>query len=418
VRTLRRSRLLAFLVALSCAGILAVGVKVFLARHSIEALNASRGPIVIRSGGTYSGRWQSLDDAVPAVTIATTEPVVIQDAEIRSTGDLIYSGKPDANLTVVRTLGVGLHPKQRGHSPGRFVKVFNAAAVTVRNNELIGTAGIWVGQYRESRMRSIQIQRNLARNIDGRRSDGVDGWLEGPKDFDRVQFAHLSKVRAVQDADISWNEVVNEPGASRVEDVINLFLSSGTPARPIQVHDNFVSGAFPLHPESDPYSGGGILLGDGVPDGGLQSAYVTAFGNQVVGTENYGIAIAAGHDITMHGNRAISDGRLPDGRQMSVSNAGLYIWDFYVAKHLGGAPGAFRGNYAYDNVSGWMNLKSGSKAKRTDVWFPDCATAASGASRCVGNLSLSTAVTAVTEADEARAWQEKLVRARIHVGRR
>ena len=35
------------------------------------------GPIRITSGGTYTGNWQSLDPATPAVQILTTQPVTI-----------------------------------------------------------------------------------------------------------------------------------------------------------------------------------------------------------------------------------------------------------------------------------------------------------------------------------------------------
>ena len=46
-------------------------------------------PIVITEGGTYSGNWQSTDAKTPAVTVATTAPVIIENAHIRSAGSLI-----------------------------------------------------------------------------------------------------------------------------------------------------------------------------------------------------------------------------------------------------------------------------------------------------------------------------------------
>ena len=47
------------------------------------------GPIVITEGGTYSGNWQSTDAKTPAVTVSTTAPVIIENAHIRSAGNLI-----------------------------------------------------------------------------------------------------------------------------------------------------------------------------------------------------------------------------------------------------------------------------------------------------------------------------------------
>ncbi|WP_189011719.1 NPCBM/NEW2 domain-containing protein, partial [Deinococcus malanensis] len=45
------------------------------------------GPLVISKGGTYSGNWESPDTG-PAVSIQTTEPVIIENANIRGKGVL------------------------------------------------------------------------------------------------------------------------------------------------------------------------------------------------------------------------------------------------------------------------------------------------------------------------------------------
>ena len=63
--------------------------------------------------------------------------------------------------------------------------------------------------------------------------------------------------------DIGWNEVINTPGASDVEDVISLYKSGGTSAQPARIHNNFIWGAFP-NPIGNGYSGGGIMVGDRV----------------------------------------------------------------------------------------------------------------------------------------------------------
>ena len=44
---------------------------------------------MITEGGTYSGNWQSTDAKTPAVMVATTAPVIIENAHIRSAGSLI-----------------------------------------------------------------------------------------------------------------------------------------------------------------------------------------------------------------------------------------------------------------------------------------------------------------------------------------
>ncbi|MGC2402140.1 MAG: chitobiase/beta-hexosaminidase C-terminal domain-containing protein, partial [Acidobacteriaceae bacterium] len=66
------------------------------------------GSLVITQGGTYTGNWQSTDAKTPAVTIATTQPVVIENAHLRSAGDLIRTTIAGANITVRNSLGVAL----------------------------------------------------------------------------------------------------------------------------------------------------------------------------------------------------------------------------------------------------------------------------------------------------------------------
>ncbi|HET9378720.1 MAG TPA: hypothetical protein VFO40_27360 [Chthoniobacterales bacterium] len=39
---------------------------------------------------------------------------------------------------------------------------------------------------------------------------------------------------------IGWNEITNQFGLSQPSDAINIYQSSGTPGRPILVHNNFV----------------------------------------------------------------------------------------------------------------------------------------------------------------------------------
>ena len=135
-------------------------------------------------------------------------------------------------------------------------------SVVIENNDIEGTGGIYLLDYagNPTSETTVRIVRNRAHNIDGRRSDGADGFLS---DVDLVQFVQLDKVRHVPHIEIAWNQVIDDPGRSRVEDVINIYLSSGTRASPIQIHDNYICGAYPANPTARDYSGGGIMLADG-----------------------------------------------------------------------------------------------------------------------------------------------------------
>jgi hypothetical protein len=380
---------------------------------------AYTGPIVITRGGTYTGNWQSLDAGTSAVTIKTTEPVVIENANVRSRGDLISTGVSGTNVTVRNTRGYALNPEVAGQTPGRFFDGEYFKNVVLRNNYLEGTGGIRLLEYRGNFTtdQTVKVVGNVALNIDGRKSDGNGGYL----DFDKRtrisdgveesgykirQFVQFDKVANVPGIEVAWNQVINEPGKSRVEDVINVYKSSGTATSPIRIHDNYIQGAYNVKPWQASYSdgtweydygyeGGGIMLGDG--SSGV--AYVHAYDNQVVSTTNYGIAIAAGHDSVFYDNRILSSGRLPDGRRIADQNVGAYIWDLYKAGSSG-----FYNNSGRDNLIGWV--KGGG---RNDWWIPD-ATSFTNNTRWPGE------VTTATEAAELTRWRDKLTSSGVRTG--
>jgi hypothetical protein len=375
--------------------------------------------IVVTSGGTYSGEWESNDPQVSPVTSRTTEPVVIINSTLRGKDDLIATDVTGANITVRNTRGFGMNPNVAGEEPGRFLKAERFKNVVVENNYLEGTSGIYLFDYRGSRIaaESVRVIGNRALNIDGRKSDGNGGFLDfnertrisdglEERGYERVQFLQLNKVQDVPGIEIAWNEVINEPGKSRVEDNVSIYRSGGTAQSPVLIHDNYIHGAYTIKPwQSDTvdatwqydwdYSGGGIMLGDG--DG---SAYVKAYNNQVISTTNYGIAIFAGHDMEFYNNRVVSSGKLADGRSIFAQNVGVYIWD---GLDLG--PGQFYNNSGRDNQIGWIN----DKGDRNDWWIPD-ATSFTNNIEWPGQLMLQ------VEAAEWTLWQQKQTTSGVKIG--
>jgi hypothetical protein len=352
------------------------------------------GPIVITAGGTYTGSWQSLDPNVPAIEIETSEPVIILNSSIRSRGDLIKATGDGANLTIRNTAGYALNPNVRNQAPGRFLRVDGFARVTVENCYLEGTAGIYVAGYvgDHTSAQTVKILRNRALNIDGRFSDGNGGFLTGPDDHSFTQFFQINGVRDLTGAEIAWNEVINEPGKSRVEDNISVHDSSGTSASPLLIHDNYIQGAYPADPAHDAtYTGGGIMLSDN------GSSYVRAYNNQVIATSNYGIAISSGHDNAMYRNRILSSGLLPDGKTAASQNVGAYIWNQNDES-------TFANNIGYGNLVGWV-----SESRRNDWWVPDAA-------QWFNNSNWPDPLAQSTEADEWTFWVQKTLAAKIVVG--
>ena len=345
------------------------------------------GPIVITKGGTYSGHFESRDRDVPVIRIKTTEPVTITNSVLRGRGDLIRSTTLGANITVTATQGYGMNPQVLGKPTGRFLEVEKPARLYIASNYLSGTAGMYVYKYGGHHLgaQTYRFLGNTAKNIDGRRSDGAGGYMtyndralrdtgeRKSSGYEQVQFLQLDQVHSVAGIEIAGNKITNEPGNSRVEDNISIFKSSGTAASPIRIHDNEINGAYTISPASAStanktwrydwsYTGGGIMLGDGL--GATPSedpGCIACYNNTIVNTTNFGIAISAGHDITFFNNKVGSTGRLADGRTIFAQNVGVYIWNMRKAPAT-----RFFNNTAHNNVISW--LKNGI---HNDWWVPD-----------------------------------------------
>ena len=366
------------------------------------AVASAAESLTITRGGTYrDGEYRS-------VVVNTDEPVVIEHMTLRGGADgghLITSHYHRANVIIRNVRGYGANPNVAGKATGRFASLEGFSNVVIENCLLEGTAGIYLLDYAgdHTAKNTLKIRRNRARNIDGRKSDGKGGYLAGGEGAaELVQFVQLDKVRAVADVEIAWNEVVNEPGKSRVEDVISIYLSSGTQTAPIKIHDNFIRGAYAADAATESFSGGGIMLGDGVAKNspGGDPAFVEAFENQVLDTTNYGIAISAGHDCVFHHNRIVSAGLLPDGTKIAGQNVGAYVWDSYKA-----GKDRFHNNGGHDNVIGWKD-KAG---VRNDWWRPDAATWET-------NETWPSPINLDVYEAEWKRWQEKLKEKDVTVG--
>jgi hypothetical protein len=350
-----------------------------------------RNNAVILRGGTYSGGEYS------SLVINTPEPVVVENMTLRGSGILISSHYQKANLTLRNVRAYG--PDDEQHA-GRFVSLEGFANVRIENCHLERTQGIYLLDYAGdgTPANTVKILRNRSRNIDGRRGGGGRGGK-----VDLVQFVQLDKVRGVPEMEIAWNEVVNEPGQSAVEDNINIYLSGGTPDSPLNIHDNFIRGGYASDPARGEYSGGGILLGDGNAEPEKDARFVVAIDNQVLDTTNYGIAIAAGHDCRIERNRIVSAGVMPDGKTpIAAQNVGVYIWDSYKTGEK-----RFYNNSGKDNLVGWV--KQGNDGNRNDWWAPHAA-------RFENNTRWPGQITLATYDDEFRRWQQKCAAKGVTVG--
>ena len=280
-------------------------------------------PFKITKGGTYKGDWESKNTEVPAVDVLTQEPVVIEQSHIAGAGYLVKHWAGKANIVIRNTRGYGLEPTawKDYMKPRRFLAVAGFRNVVIENCEMLQTAGILLGgsyQGNGSETETFKIRRNLVRNIDGRIMGGKD----------KVQFFQTNFRGAVQHAEVCWNEVINEPGKSAVEDNINIYNTRGTEASPIRIHHNYIQGAFPVPATSSKYSGGGIIT-DGDGDLDTCTAHIEAYENHLVGLGNYSMGMAGGNNLHYHHNRVINAGKFDDGSKYPFYVSSLWGNDYY-----------------------------------------------------------------------------------------
>lgn len=348
------------------AGLAVVGGVAFIAADSpadaaspppIESdAGITYGPaITITTGGTYSPK-------AAGVTVNTTQPVILEDCYVKSTTRHLITAGAGSNVTVRNCrLEGSATPNNAGY---RAVMATNVAAITVTNSDFLHIAPVKVllGTPR------ISILNNRVRDIIGDETNCCGGGYAPA-----FQLSNLTS----SGAEIAWNEVVNLPGQSNMEDAVNLFGASGTLTNPINVHDNFIWGAYPL-PVTDRYSGGGILTGDG--GGGTNHIVVTQ--NQVVGAANYGIQIGGGNNVRFTQNRVVASGQTADGTPIPSMNTNPF-WTYNTAP---------TNSTMSDNVWALMRPPGGyfepnnQTWHRVDSWMPACG---SNGNTCTGNQSLT-----------------------------
>jgi len=368
------------------------------------------GPIVITKGGTYSGNWESKDPGTPAVLLQTSDPVIIENSNIRGRGSLV---KGFGNRITLRNVnGYGLNPNVAGARVGWFLAAEEFFDIKIENCYGENTGGIYLRSYKgdSSKKESVFISKNKFKNINGLPSSGKDTYrLDLPDSI--AHMIQFNDVNRIANAEISWNEVINEPEKSQVEENINMYMSSGTLDSPILIHDNYIQGAYSSQPElREKYSGGGIILGDGAKYYPSNIGYTRVYDNQIVSTTNQGIAIAGGVENHVYNNRIISSGKLPDGSRIPAQNTGVYLWN--SSKDSSNARKNFSNNSITKNYIAWNKVTIDGISVGSPWWFPDCG---QENNICDNNISDEN-VNLNTEKNEYLRWVDKLKSSKIKIG--
>ncbi len=371
------------------------------------------GPITITQGGTYSGNWKSTNPNTAAVTISTTEPVIIQNSYVTGPADLINDPDYGNNLTVKNVIGIGVNPNVSGQGYGLFVDAQNSVLLDVENCYFENVQfGVYLRGYTGNRngTQTITILNNRGRNILGVESNGNNGTLAGESKWKWAHAFQLSGAYGVPGIRIAWNEIVNYPSQSLVNENINMFDSGGTSSSPALIHDNYVQGAYAYNPAVDSYNGGGFTT-DGTASDTAQTAtaFNNIYNNQFIDTVNMGIEIGTGHDNAAYNNRVISAGLLPNGTQIPAQNVGLTLYDVYGNI----ANGSMYNNNMYNNTVGWMcwAARCAWDGYRNDEWFP------LNSSYYGTNQSISAnPITLAMESTEYQTWLAKISSNNMVVG--
>jgi hypothetical protein len=365
--------------------------------------------IVITRGGTYSGIWTSNDPNTPAVTIQTDEPVTISNSTITGKGTLIRAaGTNGLSLTLVNVTGTGSDPMVSGKARGKFLDATGLNALSVTHCTMTATSfGIYVAQ---SNLTSLVIQDNLGKDLDDRVSDGNGGTLLNQRVLGH--FLQLNTLTVPNGGDISWNQYTSTEGVASVEDLMNFFdANGGTAAHPIVVHDNYVEGALATG-FTNGYTGSGINVEGVQTNPGQASAWIQVVDNQVVHTASVGIAITAGHDNLMQGNRVVSCGKDSQGNFIDMNGYAMMMWDFYQTGS------AFKNNQITGTTGGIVVDSQGTPVN-DDLWIPS-ASAASNDVVSQNNMDhpclASNVWTGQPERVEFTAWQSKLLGAKQALG--
>lgn len=270
------------------------------------------GPLVITVGGTYTGNWESTDGSVPAVSVQTSEPVIILNANMRGAGNLIHCSSTTPNIKVLNCRGYGGTP---GTLPRRFFICGDFIHVQIEHCYMESTAGILIaGNYlgNDTAEQTIKIKYNKVLNIDGRLASG----------YAVVQFLQTNTVRqneitvvnevwyydGIPYMEVTWNDIRNQPGLSHVEDVMNFYNTRGEAIAPILVSDNFIHGAYYWDWQSENFTGSGMIADSPGADKGSCTTRINFERNYVVGSNNNDFGVAGGTHINLIDNVGLNKG--------------------------------------------------------------------------------------------------------------
>jgi hypothetical protein len=310
-------------------------------------------------------------------------------------GDFIHiTDNSRVSVQHCRFYGTGSQPI--GTTRGRALYAYKPAQLVFEHNYLLNTAGTKVEYWAANAPATDSALRwryNRVENICG----GTGG--------DYRQALQLQHVEERAGIEVAYNQIINTPNQSRVEDNFNLGESSGTTSSPLRVHHNYVQGAYPAVATASGFTGTGITTDAGGTDRTLRQLphNIVVEDNIFTSCRNACMNIAAGYDILYQRNVCRVSGQLGDGTSVGGVTNGVSIFK--------GQPYSDAQFHNNRMVSNDINTVPSAYFRNADV----------GPSSTVlveGNTFNTYATTCTYNQEQAAFgdWQQRLVAAQVQVG--
>ena len=236
-----------------------------------------------------------------------------------------------------------------------------ASAIAVTHCTMTGVSfGVSI---QDSTLTTLSISNNVASDMEDRASDGA-GDLTTQRPL-KGHFVLIDSSIATNGGDISWNQVINTPGNSSVEDVIDMYLSHGVSSKTIKIHDNYLQGISSPANVSNDYTGSGIDMDGASNDMQTATGFVAIYNNQIVHTANVGIGINSGHDISANNNSIVSCGKDSSGSWIATNYAvGISLWNAHNSS-------VFFNNSISGTSGGLVRPDRSESPSIADIWTPN-----------------------------------------------
>lgn len=268
-------------------------------------------PRVIDKGGIYSGT-QKADSVNPAVLITTSEPVEIRNSNITGIGSQQAIKMYGYTTTYIHDNTINQIHGPDGNQMAKSVFNYKLRRFKFENNDVTGGSGLSIQDFDDTGLGdSIIVRFNRGKNMSKAKADGSDGG-------DHAQFIQLNTVRGFKYAEIAWNECINNPFESWVEDIVSVINSEGAL---IWIHDNFFKGNYPYAAAENNVQGvrnytGSTITAETNGDGARANQLcknILVENNTLLESGNAALNFTSTVNCHGRGNRIVTSGILPNG---------------------------------------------------------------------------------------------------------